>query len=140
MAQKLAAETHIAAIENGRVNEDFTQVSFELKTADGTSQPFWCAAGDIPKFAQWLLTLGQFAAEQSGGLKAPKTNTEINAKPTTAIAFGLAQGRTPQEIFVAVHIGIEQPVTFAATPNVLGQLQGLLNRTLIPDRAPRRDN
>jgi hypothetical protein len=140
MAQTLGRGTHIKNLENGCTNNNHTLASFEIKTVDGNSHPFWCAANDLPHLSAFLLCLCQFAAEKRGGLREPSIDAEVNEQATTAIGFGIGRGRTQDEMFFAIHIGIERPVVFAVSPNKLAELRDLLNRQLVQTQQPSKPN
>ncbi|MFH1345146.1 MAG: hypothetical protein ABIL01_28670 [Pseudomonadota bacterium] len=138
--RELGPDTKIKRIENGGTNSDGSLGSFEITTEDGKSHHFWCAANNLPDMAANLLTLAQFIAEKSGGLKEASGEAIVNAGATTAIQFGLASGRTAQEVILAVHIGISRPIVFSVSPNVLGGLRNLLNERLVDTPYPVRRN
>jgi hypothetical protein len=97
--------THaIASVNNGSVRDDGGQVKFEIATAAGETIPFEMPTGDIVKFVAFLCTLGQYAARKTGADKNPPPEG-FEGPLIEASHLGLAQGRTPEEIIMALQVG-----------------------------------
>jgi hypothetical protein len=107
--------THeIVSVNNGSVREDGDSVKFEIQSKTGDVIPFEMPTNDIVKFVAFLCTLAQYAAIKSGKKEEPAPET-FEGPLIEANHIGLAQGRTPEEIVMAVQVG-----TFAlgiAIPN-----------------------
>jgi hypothetical protein len=97
--------THaIVSVNNGSVRDDGGQVKFEIATAAGEIIPFEMPTSDIVKFVAFLCTLGQYAAHKTGADKEPPPEG-FEGPLIEASHLGLAQGRTPEEIIMAVQVG-----------------------------------
>lgn len=129
MRQIASPATAIRGFKSAATNDTQSHVAFEIETVDGKSHPFWFSSQDIPAAVSFLLELGQFAAEQGGGLKP--IAKKITTKPTKAIAVSAQPGRQPSEALLAVHVGIDQPVVFSMSTNGLAALRDALNKTVV---------
>jgi hypothetical protein len=97
--------THaIVSVNNGSVRDDGGQVKFEIATAAGETIAFEMPTGDIVKFVAFLCTLGQYAARKTGTDKEPPPEG-FEGPLIEASHLGLAQGRTPEEIIMALQVG-----------------------------------
>jgi hypothetical protein len=94
----------ILSVDNGSVREDGQSVKFEIQTTNGETLPFEMPARDIVKFVAFLCTLGQFAATKSGADVSPLPESFEGPLIETS-HVGLAQGRTPEEIVMALQVG-----------------------------------
>lgn len=131
MAQQLGPAQHIGGMDNGAVSDDKHHMSFEIITKDGAAHAFWCHVDDAWKFAHYVLSLTQFAAQQSGGLKPPRHDEQLNVAPISAVSLGLSKGRSDCEALLAVHLGTDNPPAFAVSPNELAAFRDLLNKHLV---------
>jgi hypothetical protein len=97
--------THdIVSVNNGSVRDDGELVKFEIQTKTGESIPFEMPTNDIVKFVAFLCTLAQYAARKTGADKEPPPEG-FEGPLIEASHLGLAQGRTPEEIIMALQIG-----------------------------------
>jgi hypothetical protein len=97
--------THnIVSVNNGSVRDDGELVKFEIQTGAGESIPLEMPTRDIVKFVAFLCTLGQYAARKTGADKEPPPEG-FEGPLIEASHLGLAQGRTPEEIIMALQIG-----------------------------------
>jgi hypothetical protein len=128
--------THeIASVDNGSVRDDGQQVKFEIRTRTGETLPIEMPTRDIVKFVAFLCTLGQFAARKSGAEIAPLPESFEGPLIETS-HIGLAQGRTAQEIVMALQVG--QFALGVAIPN--DQLEFLRTLFLHGTAAPNAPN
>jgi hypothetical protein len=94
----------IVSVNNGSVRDDGELVKFEIQTKAGESISFEMPTRDIVKFVAFLCTLGQYAARKTGADKEPPPEG-FEGPLIEASHLGLAQGRTPEEIIMALQIG-----------------------------------
>jgi hypothetical protein len=94
----------IVSVNNGSVRDDGEQVQFEIATKAGETIPLEMPTRDIVKFVAFLCTLGQYAARKTGADKEPPPEG-FEGPLIEASHLGLAQGRTPEEIIMAVQVG-----------------------------------
>jgi hypothetical protein len=94
----------IVSVNNGSVREDGDNVKFEIQSKTGEVIPFEMPTGDIVKFVAFLCTLAQYAAIKSGKKDLPAPET-FEGPLIEANHIGLAQGRTEQEIVMALQVG-----------------------------------
>lgn len=94
----------IVSVDNGSVRDDGQQVKFDVRTRGGETLSFEMPTRDIVKFVAFLCTLGQFAAQKAGADVEPLPESFEGPLIETS-HLGLAQGRTPQEIIMALQVG-----------------------------------
>lgn len=94
----------IVSVNNGSVREDGNSVKFEIQGKDGEVLPFEMPTNDIVKFVAFLCTLAQYAALKSGAKEQPAPDS-FEGPLIEANHIGLAQGRTPEEIVMALQVG-----------------------------------
>lgn len=119
----------LVRIEDGIGTEDGTHIAFTVVTKDDKKHPFWMTQSDLPKLLDYLLSLSQHAAAQSGRLQAPPNI--VTTAPIEAVSVGVAPGRSAEEVLLTIHTG-PMPLAFATTPNALASLRDNLNRVLVP--------
>jgi len=97
--------THeIVSVNNGSVRDDGNSVKFEVQTRGGETVPFEMPTRDIVKFVAFLCTLAQYAAHKAGTDTQPMPES-FEGPLIEANHLGLAQGRTPEEIVLALQVG-----------------------------------
>jgi hypothetical protein len=97
--------THeIVSVNNGSVREDGNCVKFEIQSKAGEVIPFEMPTGDIVKFVAFLCTLAQYGVLKSGAKEQPAPDS-FEGPLIEANHIGLAQGRTAEEIVMAVQVG-----------------------------------
>ena len=94
----------IVSVNNGSVRDDGNSVKFEIQTEAGETLPFEMPTRDIVKFVAFLCTLAQYASQKSGVRVQPMPES-FEGPLIEADHIGLAQGRTEEEIVMALQVG-----------------------------------
>jgi len=94
----------IVSVNNGSVRDDGNSVKFEIQTQTGETLPFEMPTRDIVKFVAFLCTLAQYASRKSG-ISAQPMPENFEGPLIEADHIGLAQGRTEEEIVMALQVG-----------------------------------
>lgn len=122
---RYGTDTRVRAVRNGRTNAEGTGALFEIVTQTGGAQSFWCATGDLPRHAAFLLGLAQFAVRSRDVATPLAESVHLDFAIPEALSFGVGAG-PDGGLILAVHIGTEQPMMFAVSPAVLANLRSLL--------------
>lgn len=131
MLRKRGSDTRIRRVENSAASEDGQKITFDIVTADGKSHSFWLDAEELERFVPYIIGLSQYAAAASGKFNAPSNSETKRAHPIEAAGVGIAQGRTPDEGVLAIHLGTFS-LSFALHTNALQSLHNLLGQALVP--------
>ncbi len=102
--------------------------AFDLHVRDAVI-PLHCSTTDAGKMVKRLIHFSQQAYDlwsdtDKESARAPATVTDM---PLSAVSFGIAQGRTPEETIVAVDVG-PMVLSFSILTNELQTLRAYLDR------------